>query len=352
VTISFYNSLPPSTNVSDLCLAYIDEVTQEWLCESDITISDTGAIVGQTSHFTTFMVLGKVSSPHVNALTPEDFGNLGQVNKNTTGVYVVAGIFFVYLVGLVFTLRYDKRHSPPNISLDGGMGGDDIRSKHVGFSDFIDLADLPTTIEGPASPAPRKAGGEGASGSGSMKAPQYRSKLRVKERSQQYVKSTGRICMEKFREKHTWLAIFFARSGRFARTDMLTQLLCTILGNLVVNAIFYDRSGDVQLAQKIVIGLIVGSIMFPISIGFAILLSKLAGRFKIVGYVISITFCLGCAVLVIVYSLDFGDEKSNSWLTSFAVSSFQDCIANQPLKFLVTSFIVACCPTTWIAIIL
>lgn len=367
VTITFFNSLPPDTNVSDLCLAFVNETTNEWQCESNITISLNGAIVGQTTHFTQFVVLGKVRAPTVNSLDENKLAKLSEVDKNTTGVYVVAGVFFAYLVGLMFTLRYDKRHAHANTSFDDQFG--DLGGKHIEFTDFADdVADFKT----PPAESSSSAGPSSSASATSSTAPmdpsepakprrklgpsdssKPRRKLSAKEKSVSYFKSTRSLFVEKFREKHSWLGLFFSRGGnRFERTERLTILLCMILGNLVINALFYDTASDVHLLQKVVIGLIVGSIVFPITIVLHLLLSRTHGKFRAAAYVIAILYTLVCGMLVIVYSLNFGTTKANAWLTSFAISTGQDFILNQPFKFLMSSFIVTCCPTSFIAHIL
>lgn len=355
VTITFFNSLPPDTNVSELCLAFVNETTNEWQCESNITISENGTIVGTTTHFTQFVVLGRVRAPKVNPLDTDNFSKLGGINKNTTGIYVVAGVFFVYLVGLLFTLRYDKRHARSNTGFDDRFG--DLGGKHIEFTDFADdVADFKTD------PSSSSAGASASASATTSTAPmdpsesnpsKAKRKLSAKDKSVSYLKSTRSLFVEKFREKHSWLGLFFSRAGsRFERTERLTILLCMILGNLVINALFYDTASDVHLLQKVVIGLIVGSIVFPITIVLHLMLSRTRGKFRAASYTIAILYTLVCGVLVIVYSLDFGTSKANDWLTSFAISTGQDFILNQPFKFLMSSFIVNCCPTSFIAHIL
>jgi hypothetical protein len=367
VKITFFNSLPPDTNVSDLCLAFVNETTNEWQCESNITISENGAIVGHTTHFTQFVVLGKVRAPTVNALDEDKFAKLSKVDKNSTGVYVVAGVFFAYLLGLMFTLRYDKRHAHANTGFDDRFGN--LGGKHIEFTDFADdVADFKT----PPTESSSSAGASSSASATTSSAPmdpsepstprrklgpsdssKPRRKLSTTEKSVSYFKSTRSLFVEKFREKHSWLGLFFSRGGnRFERTERLTILLCMILGNLVINALFYDTASDVHLLQKVVIGLIVGSIVFPITIVLHLLLSRTHGKFRAAAYTIAILYTLVCGVLVIVYSLNFGTKKANAWLTSFAISTGQDFILNQPFKFLMSSFIVTCCPTSFIAHIL
>lgn len=261
----------------------------------------------------------------------------------------------MYLVGLLFTLRYDKRHARSNTGFDDRFG--DLGGKHIEFTDFADdVADFKTD------PSSSSAGASASASATTSTAPmdpsesnpsKAKRKLSAKDKSVSYLKSTRSLFVEKFREKHSWLGLFFSRAGsRFERTERLTILLCMILGNLVINALFYDTASDVHLLQKVVIGLIVGSIVFPITIVLHLMLSRTRGKFRAASYTIAILYTLVCGVLVIVYSLDFGTSKANDWLTSFAISTGQDFILNQPFKFLMSSFIVNCCPTSFIAHIL
>lgn len=99
-----------------------------WECESGIIISN-GQIIGTTSHFTEFSVLiGEVKAPQVNPFNIDDLNLLNEVDESTICICilfiiiifvycvllttckdVLSFIVFIYLVGLFFTIRSDRR---------------------------------------------------------------------------------------------------------------------------------------------------------------------------------------------------------------------------------------------------
>jgi len=117
-----------------------------------------------------------------------------------------------------------------------------------------------------------------------------------------------------------------------------------IWANLMVSALLYTVTDTFDVAQKIVNGICVACIVFPITITFSIMFHKMPFRFKWISYTIAIAFYLVCAILTLIETLKFGNEKTHTWLVSISVSTIQDGLVNQPIKLVFACLIVIMFP--------
>eukprot|EP00026_Physarum_polycephalum_P000222 Phypoly_transcript_00222.p1 GENE.Phypoly_transcript_00222~~Phypoly_transcript_00222.p1 ORF type:complete len:1913 (+),score=199.97 Phypoly_transcript_00222:539-5740(+) len=333
VKIDFNNSLPPNTNLSRLCLGFINRTANEWQCESLVQVID-GILHGNTSHFTEFAVLvGDIKAPHVNTLDSDDFGRLRDIDKSTISAYVLAGIVFLYLCGLFFTIRVDRKRA-----MYAAMGMPGSRPQSIA------LTDISATVTDGESPSSTPTAGT----------PIF---TRSKEGTihDEKGKRLGfrELILSRLRIKHSWIAV--ARAPlvyQLTRTNILTLLLCMILGNLLISAAFYNYTDDTGIAQRIITGIIVALIVFPMTLILGLIFRFTPRRFSYIPYIIAFLYCSVCIIITLVYTLKFGDRKAKAWLVSIAISTGQDGIINQPIKLILSSLVIILFPTSWLATIM
>jgi len=347
VQIAFNVTLPNDVNISTLCLAYVNESTRAWVCESSVFVTQTGLLAGYTSHFTDFAVLlGDVNQPKPTAIQPDTVLLLKTVDQNEVAIYVISGIFFLYLIGVITAWQIDKRQNAVYYSQSDKS--EDLSEASISL-DKIDV-----TVEGE-----NQSDDDGKEGKRKslppplpppmppVNSPNTERKL-MHRRS--YTEKVGFLMAHRLREKHSWLAVVFrSKATTLTRVDRLTLLLVMVMSNMVASAAFYESREDSGLAERLIIGLIVGSIVFPLTLLTTLMFKKANDKYKRFCYVITTLYCLVCGTVTILYSLQFGQEKAKGWLVAIGTSTLQDGIVNQPIKLLVSAAIVACCPFSWLA---
>jgi len=95
ILFSSFN-VPSDFSISNLCLAYIDEVLNQWICQDEnLTITENGWIQGYTTHFTSFaLLLG--NAPAKNNDVKQNDNGAGGFEKFQHSVY-----FPVFIVGVI-----------------------------------------------------------------------------------------------------------------------------------------------------------------------------------------------------------------------------------------------------------
>eukprot|EP00026_Physarum_polycephalum_P003444 Phypoly_transcript_03455.p1 GENE.Phypoly_transcript_03455~~Phypoly_transcript_03455.p1 ORF type:complete len:805 (+),score=71.78 Phypoly_transcript_03455:73-2415(+) len=339
VKLTFYNTLPQNTNVSIMCIGFINESTNAWECESTMEVVN-GTLQGYTTHFTKFAVLlGKIGPPKLNPLTGDSFKHLKDIDKSTIAAYVLAGIVFFYLVVLFFTIRSDKRHK-----LKEKFRAESSRS--IMLTDLNEMNAPPSPTLTPSSSS--------VTSSPTLTTPMFHGIQRDPSGKWQDTKGKNlgmlRMFAKRFRAKHTWIAVTMSPHGYgLTRTDLLTLLLCMILGNLVISAAFYQNTNDLGVAQKLINGIVVAFIVFPITLILSLIFKKMPSKYFYISYIIAYLFCAVCIIITLVYALQFGDAKAKAWLISITISTGQDAILNQPIKLVITTIVLFLFPTAWFA---
>lgn len=194
---------------------------------------------------------------------------------------------------------------------------------------------------------------------------------------------------ESFVEEHLWVSVM-ARLPltHFTRVQRITCCLSLLFSAMIANAMFYNISGKtektfqigpLQLSLKqIVIGIQSGLIVAPINI-LIVQLFKVAGKLrhqeekypfdkelmlkrrtssqqellnkpmqrrklssflKFVAYLVSLLSVTVSATFTIFYSMQWGNDVSNQWLSSMIISLIQDLFVIQPTKIIIIAIIV------------
>ncbi|XP_048586754.1 uncharacterized protein LOC5520731 isoform X2 [Nematostella vectensis] len=173
---------------------------------------------------------------------------------------------------------------------------------------------------------------------------------------------------------HLWMSVVTRPpTSPFTRVQRVTCCLCVLLTAMVTNAMFYqfgEESKDsfqlgplVLSVKQIIIGIESSLLVVPINI-FIVMLFKNSKRkndneknqdrekkekkgfafphFCIyVAWVLAISASLASATFTLFYSMMWGREVSNQWLTSILVSFSQDVIFIQPIKVVIVASLLA-----------
>lgn len=163
-------------------------------------------------------------------------------------------------------------------------------------------------------------------------------------------------------EGHLWLSVFTRPPhNTFTRCQRLTCCLSILFATLITNAMFYQfnkppedtfQIGPIKLSWiQIKIGIQSSIIAIPVNVLVVTIFKNIkyplpedaraANRkvpgclprfFVYVGWTLCILTALASAAFTVFYSMMWGAETSNQWLTSIMVSFFQDVVVTQPIK--------------------
>ena len=176
-------------------------------------------------------------------------------------------------------------------------------------------------------------------------------------------------------EGHIWISLFTRPpQNPFTRCQRLSCCLSLFLTAMATNAMFYEKGvsktddtfkfGPLVISLKqVIIGIQSSLIAFPPNLLVALMFKNIrsSGEFydtverrkkpKNRGFLppffiyIAWLFCLAIAVtgatITVLYSLTWGGDKSNRWLTSILVSIFQDILINQPVKLVAFAIVLS-----------
>lgn len=177
---------------------------------------------------------------------------------------------------------------------------------------------------------------------------------------------------------HLWLSVVTRPpASPFTRVQRATCCLCVLLTAMVANAMFYqfgEESKDsfklgplIVSVKQIIIGIQSSIIIVPINLLIVFFFkntkpkddkdtqtnasnakdenkkkkSGLPHFFVYVAWFLAISASLTSAAFTFFYSMMWGREKSNQWLTSILVSFSQDIIFIQPIKVLIVATLLA-----------
>lgn len=170
---------------------------------------------------------------------------------------------------------------------------------------------------------------------------------------------------------HLWLSVFTrAPHNTFTRCQRLTCCLSILFATLVTNAMFYQfdkaptdtfQIGPIKLSwMQIKIGIQSSIIAIPVNVLVVMIFKNikyplpedargndrkvpgcLPHFFVYVGWTLCLLTSLAAGAFTVFYSLMWGAETSNSWLTSIMVSFFQDVVVTQPIKVVVIASLLS-----------
>ena len=177
---------------------------------------------------------------------------------------------------------------------------------------------------------------------------------------------------EGFSDKHLWLSVFTRPPHNlFTRCQRLSCCLSILFAAMVTNAMFYQigaepptetfRIGPLKLSwRQIKIGIQSGLVAIPVN---AIVVTIFRNTkqltnekvesegtdtpgcfphwFIYVGWSLCIVSAVTSSAFIVFYSMMWGAQTSNEWLTSISVSLFQDIIVTQPIKVIITAFLLS-----------
>ena len=170
-------------------------------------------------------------------------------------------------------------------------------------------------------------------------------------------------------EKHLWFSLFTkAPHSTFTRCQRLSCCLSILFAAMVTNAMFYKQGAVLEETIKlgplllswtqIKIGLQSGLVAIPVNVLVVAIFrnirpspskqsddsnneedTKQIGCFPhfcvYIGWALCLMASFVSGVFVVFYSLMWGKEVANQWLTSVTVSFFQDVVVIQPIKVVV-----------------
>ena len=166
-------------------------------------------------------------------------------------------------------------------------------------------------------------------------------------------------------EKHIWVSVIAKqRRNRFTRVQRASCCLSVLLTAMLANAMFYELDGKsenvIQVGplkftrRQVVIGIESALIVAPINIFIAFLFQKAARNAESQTRVCWKAKCLisfawflfvcSCSVsttFTIFYSLLWGKEISEQWLSSMFISFTQDMAITQPVKLFFTAIVLS-----------
>ncbi|KAJ7374353.1 hypothetical protein OS493_007442 [Desmophyllum pertusum] len=157
---------------------------------------------------------------------------------------------------------------------------------------------------------------------------------------------------ELFLDGHLWLSVLTKAPGNcFTRVQRITSCLCLLFSAMAANAAFYYLGtkhfqtisiGPMKFsARQAIAGIQSSLLILPVHI-IILLFKKSSARLqeRLWRWLLYITWGLCCAIIAtsagvtISYSLMWGSDKSQEWVSSVAVSFLQDILMVQPFKCL------------------
>ena len=174
--------------------------------------------------------------------------------------------------------------------------------------------------------------------------------------------------VEGFSDKHLWLSIFTRPPhNSFTRCQRISCCLSILFATMLTNAMFYDiridapmdetfRLGPIKLSwRQFKIGLQSSLVAIPVNVFVVTIFrnTKLTNGkaektqgclpywFTYVGWFICVLIATISSIFIVFYSMMWGTQTSNEWLTSISVSLFQDILVSQPIKVIISAFLLS-----------
>ena len=173
---------------------------------------------------------------------------------------------------------------------------------------------------------------------------------------------------------HLWLSLFTRPPHNpFTRCQRMACCLSILFATMVTNAMFYQfgasptdtfQIGPLKLSWKqIKIGIQSSIVAIPVNVMVVTIFKNIKQRstdngnnqdekkkktpgclphfFVYVGWIICTLAALAASTFTVFYSMMWGKETSNQWLTSIMVSIFQDVIITQPIKVVIIASLLS-----------
>ena len=161
-------------------------------------------------------------------------------------------------------------------------------------------------------------------------------------------------------EKHIWISVIAKpRRNRFTRVQRASCCLSLLLTAMLANAMFYELDGKsenvIQIGplkftwRQVVIGIESALIVAPINILIAFLFQKGTENTESLtrvswfffAWFLFVCSCSVSATFTIFYSLLWGKEISEQWLSSMFISFTQDVAITEPVKVFFTAIVLS-----------
>ncbi|XP_019624717.1 PREDICTED: polycystic kidney disease protein 1-like 2 [Branchiostoma belcheri] len=165
---------------------------------------------------------------------------------------------------------------------------------------------------------------------------------------------------EKFKDGHVWLSVVTSRArSYFSRVQRLSCCLCLLYCKMVTSAMWFRGTeqgtssavvsiGPVELTEDTLwVSLMTTLQVFPINFIIAQIFgrrrpkgapkssgAKLPYWFLYVGWALLVLATLASGFFLLLYSMEWGSDKSIQWLTAFGLSFLQSMVVVQPAQTL------------------
>ena len=181
-----------------------------------------------------------------------------------------------------------------------------------------------------------------------------------------------------FSDQHLWLSLFLKRPhDTFTRVQRVTCCMALLFMTMLASAMFFQLGNDTKYLWKIgslvidykgiIIGIQSGLVALPIS-AFVLAIFRNAESFElykkrresrkrdgsiikrgkllpcgflIIGWFLAISAILGSAVIVLFYSMQWGNDKSQQFVIAVFTSFLESAFIIQPFKLIVLAIILA-----------
>ncbi|CAD5126713.1 DgyrCDS14777 [Dimorphilus gyrociliatus] len=146
---------------------------------------------------------------------------------------------------------------------------------------------------------------------------------------------------------HLWVSVGAKRSkSQFTRFQRLTVCFVALFLSMIASCMFYKNSGEAKghvglsfgpvtfTVYELYVGLASSVVVFPGLVLITVLFSSKKWKKYTVplGWIVAILTTIVAAFFTILYSIQWGQEKSLQWLISFLLSFLQSIVLVQPIK--------------------
>lgn len=172
-------------------------------------------------------------------------------------------------------------------------------------------------------------------------------------------------CSKGFTDGHLWLSVFTKQpADSFSRVHRASCCLSVLFSAMLANAMFYKLQGKAEQViqvgplmfswRQVIVGIQSAFIVAPINILIVTLFKvashkavrrssfcSLATALLCLAWFLCLATAVASAVFTVLYSLMWGREISNQWLSSVLVSFSQDVSITEPLKVFLVAVLLA-----------
>ena len=256
-------------------------------------INDGG--ICYTSHLTDFSPVGDSNGVELNAVDPiADAAAIGKLDTSNMGPVIILGVLWLlYIVGTVGGYYYDHKHRKAwreNAQKERRAARQKVRDE---MRKKRKLARIPAKVEGNPLDIDKEAAASkskkpiskwavlsssvngSASETESPAASAAWGAVMEQMGFGEHVNNIKETVADEFKEGHSLLSIWYVKpDDRYTRPQRLTVLMCLILGQTALSALFFGlEEGDSEEGavdgQAMMVGMVCSMIMFPVEKVFA-----------------------------------------------------------------------------------